>query len=259
MFDTRVAETTFLVVRDHPHQQVGALPHASPSMSNIISGFRSVFGSSRFWCLAPLAFASYGAMIAVIGLWGGPYLMHTCGLSKTTASVILLATPIGAICGAPFWGRLSDKLRRRKLLILLVQGASLLVFFSLAMDLQLPRWGLLLQFWLFGFTGVSSTLLYVQVKETFPLFIAGKKLCLDPGGGYTLVCGICYTRETENIWRQIPKISCLPISISTAMFHVKHCWPFRVGMGNKAKATLIVYGMNLFSRASLHLAHHNIK
>jgi hypothetical protein len=44
------------------------------------------------------------------------------------------------------------------------------------MNLQLPRFALLIQFWLFGFTGVSSTLLYVQVKETFPLSIAGTAL-----------------------------------------------------------------------------------
>jgi sugar phosphate permease len=171
-----LAITIFLVVRDHPHGKTDTPPHASPSMSHIFSGFRLVFGSRRFWCLAPLAFASYGVMITVLGLWGGPYLMHIYGMSKTTASVILLAAPIGAICGAPLWGRLSDKLRQRKFLILWVQGISLMVFASLAMDLQLPRIGLLLQFWLFGFTGVSSTLLYVQVKETFPLFIAGTAL-----------------------------------------------------------------------------------
>ena len=171
-----LAAAIFLVVRDQPHQPTGAPPHASPSMSNIFSGLGFVFGNKSFWRLAPLAFASYGAMITVLGLWGGPYLMHTQSLDKTTASFILLATPIGAICGAPLWGRLSDKLRRRKSLILWVQGASLLIFSSLAMDLQLPRFGLLLQFWLFGFTCVSSTLLYVQVKETFPLFIAGTAL-----------------------------------------------------------------------------------
>lgn len=208
-----LAITIFLVVRDHPHQRTGALPHASLSMSNIFSGLRSVFGSSRFWCLAPLAFASYGAMITVIGLWGGPYLMHTCGLSKTTASVILLATPIGAICGAPLWGRLSDKLRRRKFLILGVQGVSLLVFFSLAMDLQLPRWGLLLQFWLFGFTGVSSTLLYVQVKETFPLFIAGTALTalnffLMLGGAvFQHMMGIIMGNWTPSITGALPVVA----------------------------------------------------
>jgi hypothetical protein len=37
----------------------------------------------------------------------------------------------------------------------------------------------------------------------------------------------------------------LPV-IPAAMFHVKHCCPFMGVMGNKAKATMIVYGMNLF-------------
>ncbi len=171
-----LAVTIYLVVRDHPHRQTAGRLQTPLSMSNIFSGLLTVLGDGRFWRLAPLSFASYGVMITILGLWGGPYLMHVCGLSKTNASVILLATPVGAICGAPLWGRLSDILRRRKYLILFVQGVSLLLLSSLVLDLQLPRWGLLVQFWLFGFSGVSSTLLYVQVKETFPLSIAGTAL-----------------------------------------------------------------------------------
>ncbi len=171
-----LAAAIYLVVRDHPQRPAGLPLPAPPSGSGVFSGLRTVLGSGRFWCLAPLAFASYGVMITILGLWGGPYLMHVCGLSKTHASVILLATPVGAVCGAPLWGRLSDILRRRKFLILIVQGVSLLLLFSMIMDLQLPRWGLLMQYWLFGFAGVSSTLLYVQVKETFPLSIAGTAL-----------------------------------------------------------------------------------
>lgn len=171
-----LAAAIYLVVRDHPHRPAASRLHAPLSTSDIFSGLLTVLGDSRFWRLAPLSFASYGVMITILGLWGGPYLMHVCGLSKTSASVILLATPVGAICGAPLWGRLSDILRRRKFLILFVQGVSLLLLSSLVMDLQLPRWGLLVQYWLFGFAGVSSTLLYVQVKETFPLSIAGTAL-----------------------------------------------------------------------------------
>jgi len=168
-----LAVTTCLMVRNDPSQQAGSRSHTPPSRNDIFSGLRTVFGSSRFWRLAPLSFASYGATISVLGLWGSPYLIHIYGLSKTTASAILMAIPIGTICGAPLWGRLSDKLRRRKFLILLGQGVMLLVFSSLSLDLNLPRWGLLLQFWLLGFTGTASSLLYVQVKETFPLSIAG--------------------------------------------------------------------------------------
>lgn len=171
-----LAAAIYLVVRDHPDRQASGRLLTPLSMSGIFSGLFTVLGNSRFWHLAPLSFASYGVMITLLGLWGGPYLMHVYGLSKANAGVILLATPVGAVCGAPLWGRLSDTLKRRKFLILFVQGASLLLLSSLAMNLQLPRWVLLVQFWLFGFAGVSSTLLYVQVKETFPLSMAGTAL-----------------------------------------------------------------------------------
>ena len=171
-----LAVSVYLVVRDHPPQQAGTPPHAPSSMPDIFSGLRTIFGSSRFWRVVPLAFASYGALIAVQGLWGAPYLLHTYGLSKTAASNILLAIPIGVICGAPLWGRWSDRLVRRKMPALLGQGAMLLVFSSLAMNLQLPHWGLLLQFWLLGATYASNTILYVQAKETFPPFIVGTAL-----------------------------------------------------------------------------------
>lgn len=208
-----LAVTIYLVVRDHPHRQASTLLQTPPSRGDVFSGLRTVLGSRRFWGLAPLAFASYGIMITVLGLWGGPYLMHVCGLSKTNASVILLATPVGAVCGAPLWGRLSDILRRRKFLILVVQGVSLLVFSSLAMNLPLPRWGLLLQYWLFGFAGVSSTLLYVQVKETFPLSIAGTALTalnffLMLGGAvFQHMMGIIMGHWTPSITGALPVVA----------------------------------------------------
>jgi sugar phosphate permease len=171
-----LAIAMYVVVRDRPPQQAGILPHISPPMSDIFSGLRTVFGSSLFWRLAPLGFTSYGTLICAQGLWGGPYLMHTYGMSKTAAGSILLAIPVGVICGAPLWGHWSDRLGRRKLPTLLVLGAMLLVFSSLALNLQLPRWGLVLQCWLLGLTGAGGFILYAQVKETFPLSIVGTAL-----------------------------------------------------------------------------------
>ncbi|OPY86999.1 MAG: putative sulfoacetate transporter SauU [Smithella sp. PtaU1.Bin162] len=171
-----ITAVMYLVVRDHPPQQPGTPLPDTPSLAGILTGLHKVFGSSHFWRLAPLAFTSYGTLIVVQGLWGGPYLMHTYGMSKTAAGSILLATPVGVICGATLWGRWSDKIGRRKLPILSVQMAMLLVFSSLVLNLQLPRWGLLLQFWLLGLTYSSNTILYAQVKETFSLSIAGTAL-----------------------------------------------------------------------------------
>ncbi|MFA5284641.1 MAG: MFS transporter [Smithellaceae bacterium] len=104
-----LASAIYLVVRDHPDWQASGRLLTPLSMSGIFSGLLTVLGNSRFWYLAQLSFASYGVMTTLLGLWGGPYLMHVYGLSKANA-------------------------------------------------------------------GVSSTLLYVQVKETFPLSMAGTAL-----------------------------------------------------------------------------------
>jgi sugar phosphate permease len=171
-----LAIAMYLVVRDRPAKQSGEQPDASPSSGDMFSGLRTVFGSGLFWRLAPLAFASYGAQIAVQGLWGGPYLVHTCGMSKAEASAILLAIPVGVICGSASWGYISDKLQRRKLPILVGQAIMLLAFSGLCLGLRLPGWALLLQCWLIGFTGSSSFVLYAHVKETFPASIVGTAL-----------------------------------------------------------------------------------
>jgi MFS family permease len=166
----------YLVARDRPPQREGAPHSVPPSLAEIAAGLRTVFGSGAFWCLAPLGFASYGALITAQGLWGVPFLVHTYGLSKTSASGVLLAIPVGVVVGAPLWGRWSDKLGRRKPLVLVGLTAMLLLFAGLVLHLPLPRWGLILHCWLLGFTSAALYILYTQVKETFSLSIAGTAL-----------------------------------------------------------------------------------
>jgi MFS family permease len=166
----------YIVTRDRPPQTEGAPAHAPPSTAAIRAGLRNVFGSRTFWCLAPLGFTSYGALITAQGLWGVPFLVHTYGMSKAAASSVLLAIPLGVVCGAPIWGHWSDRLGRRKPLVLAGLGTMLLIFASLVLHLPLPRWGLAAQCWLLGFTSAALYILYTQVKESFSLSIAGTAL-----------------------------------------------------------------------------------
>lgn len=171
-----LAAGIYLVTRDRPPQLEGAPFPAPPSSADIRSGLRTVFGSGVFWCLAPLGFASYGALITVQGLWGVPFLVDTYGMSKGAASSVLLAIPVGVVCGAPIWGHWSDSLGRRKPLVLAGLGAMLLFFLTLTLHPPLPRWGLMAQCWLLGFASASLYILYTQVKESFSLSIAGTAL-----------------------------------------------------------------------------------
>ena len=147
-----------------------------PVMRDFFIPLRTVLTSGRFWRIAPLGLASYGTLITAQGLWGGPYLMHVYGLSKAAAGSVLLAIPVGVICGSPLWGRFSDCLAKRKSPILFGQVAMLVVYSSLAIDLQLPCGLLVLQFWLLGVCFGSNNILYVHVKETFSLPMAGTAL-----------------------------------------------------------------------------------
>lgn len=171
-----LAVMIYLIVRDHPQPQSNMPPSRISSVTDIFSGLGMVFGSSLFWRQVPLAFTGYGTLIVVQGLWGGPYLMHTYGMTKAAASGILLAIPIGVVCGSSTWGYISDKIRRRKALVLWGQGTMLLIFCSLTLHLPLPYWGLLLQFWLLGLTFSCNVIMYTQAKETFPLHLAGTVL-----------------------------------------------------------------------------------
>ena len=174
-FTLFLAISIYAVVRDHPSQG-GDIRKSTPPAQGIYSDLITVFGSSNFWRLAPLGFACYGTLITVQGLWGGPYLMHIYGMSKGAAGNILLAIPVGLACGAPLWGRWSDCLGKRKFPTLAAAGGMLIVYSSFAMGLHLPAWGLVFQNWLLGLTGAGFFILYAQVKETFPLSIAGTAL-----------------------------------------------------------------------------------
>ena len=97
-------------------------------------------------------------------------------MNKTSASSVLLAIPIGVVCGAPLWGRWSDRLGRRKPLVLTGLSMMLLLFAGFVLHLPLPYWGLVMHCWLLGFTSAALYILYTQVKESFPHAIAGTAL-----------------------------------------------------------------------------------
>ena len=132
-----LAISIYAVVRDYPSPE-GHIQRPTPPSQGIYSDLITVFGNSNFWRLTPLGFASYGTLITVQGLWGGPYLMHVYGMSKGAAGNILLAIPVGLACGAPLWGHWSDRLGKRKIPTLVVVAGMLIVYSSLIMDLHLP-------------------------------------------------------------------------------------------------------------------------
>ncbi len=165
-------------VRNRP-AEMGLAPinpggEAAAEKIGLMDGMKMVVFSGRFWPIAIWAFCVVGISFAVGGLWGGPYLMHVYGLSKTAAGGVLSTFALALIFGSPVIGWLGNRFGRKPVLI----GCSMVLMavcglMSWLVDtLSLPA--LYTLFFCFFVTGGAIGPVIATVsKELFPISISG--------------------------------------------------------------------------------------
>jgi sugar phosphate permease len=147
----------------------------------LAEALRVVLSEKYFWPLAIRFFCSYGTVIVLGGLWGGPYLMDIYGLSKTQAGNVLMMIPVGLIVGSPFLGWLSDRvLVSRKLVLVGGMGIYLILWVPFAFWTGKLSVSLLyLLSFMIGVFGTSISIVALAAqKELFPKEIAGTSIGL---------------------------------------------------------------------------------
>jgi predicted MFS family arabinose efflux permease len=133
--------------------------------AHIISGLRSVIKNPQTWLTAAVGMALTGPVLAFAGLWGVPYMTAVYGMEKSTAAASLATIFIGWALGAPLIGWLSDRLGRRKPLLL---TGGLLSTTAMLAILYLPGLNLLVLQLLFiasGIGGASMILTFATARE----------------------------------------------------------------------------------------------
>jgi len=98
----------FFFVRDYGDKNAPSLK-TSPVEKPLTESSLQIIRSSWFWLLAALFFGVFGGTVSLQGLWATPFLMSLFHLDRDYASMINLALPIGYMLGAPFFGRLGDR------------------------------------------------------------------------------------------------------------------------------------------------------
>lgn len=152
-------------------------------------GLVRVFASGQFWRLAFASFVLVGILLAVQGLWAGPYLTQGYGLTQSAAGNLLVVLNVGVVLGYLLGGRLGERYGLLRTL-LVAFGAFLLL--QLLLALQPPPGGgvLALLFLLFGLTGAFHVLLYKRGEELFPPRMTGHVVTAVNlfmfGGGFAL-------------------------------------------------------------------------
>ncbi len=164
------------VVRDDPSGTTPVRSDGDASgMGRAFASLFLLFRRREYWIISIGSFAGYGIYAAFQTLWAGPYLMEVMGESDIFTGHLIFLLNLGAILGGPLWGALSDKvLRTRKWLI--AGGLLVLVVIMFVLAGLPPNAGFLLLiilFFSFGLFRSSGILMYVHIRESMPLEMAG--------------------------------------------------------------------------------------
>jgi MFS family permease len=98
--------------------------------------------SPRLRGLMILASVSFGAVLGVRGLWGGPWLMEAKGLGRIEAGHLLLGCTIALVAGPALSGWVVSRFGRVKRLLVLGHGLAALLVLALVAGgpLDFPPW-----------------------------------------------------------------------------------------------------------------------
>lgn len=157
----------FLRVPDIESREAG-------SLRTQVAELRIIFGSPRFWWIAPLGAMAMGTFMAVQGLWAVPWLMEVGGHSRATAATYLLVVGVVTMVGYLGIGTFARRMAARGVHARHLFGGGFALNFValLLIVLQVP--GSLLWWALLGF-GVSANVLgFTALNEGFPRELAGR-------------------------------------------------------------------------------------
>ncbi len=131
--------------------------------------------SLQFWILALIFFGVYGIVITFQGLWATPYLMAVLETDRIAASRLNMLIPVGFIVGAPLFGRLSDRIFKSKVHVIIWLLALLtLSWAGILFGMEL---GMLSVFLILFFMGIATggfvSTFWAHIRETIPARILG--------------------------------------------------------------------------------------
>ena len=173
----------WLLVRDRlPGAPVA---HAGGSDRTVVLGnLLSVVRNPATWPAAAVNFGIAGSFFAFAGLWATPYLMQVQGLSRAVASAHLSVYFATFAIGCLIMGTVSDRIGRRKPVILVAAHVYGLVWLVWLTGIVLPTAATYGLFALMGLATASFTLTWACAKEVNPPHLSGMSTSVTNMGGF---------------------------------------------------------------------------
>ncbi|MFN3402188.1 MAG: MFS transporter [Ferrovibrio sp.] len=182
-----LAILAWLMVRDRPRGAESAVsPAPGFDRTVILTGLLRVVKNRATWPAAFVNAGLSGSFFAFGGLWAMPFLTQGMGLSRDAASAHLSLYFAGFAVGCLAVGTLSDRMRRRKPVVIASSAVLALIWPVWLSGLALPQEATYLLFALMGLMTASFTLSWACAKEVNPPALSGMSTSVANMGGFLM-------------------------------------------------------------------------
>ena len=172
-----LAVMLFAMVRDAPPGKV--IDGANETFREMLAGVRAAGANRQLLHVCAIQFVNYGTILAIVGLWAGPYLNDIHGMQGVLRGNVLFVINLAMLAGVLGYGALERRLRSRKRAIAggSVASAAILVVLAVWPDIgPWPAVGLLVAFTL---TSAHIMLNHAHARAVLPDHLVGRGLTLQ--------------------------------------------------------------------------------
>jgi sugar phosphate permease len=146
---------------------------------------RRIISNRQAWALFLCHFGLVGTYVGFIGSWAVPYGMDVYGMTRSSASQLVLIGLIGALIGAPLSGYISSRLGMIKRPYIFVHLMIVLCWSTfLFTNANPPSHFLVILFFVIGLMYGANALTFATVRQSFPLNESGIASGFANTGGF---------------------------------------------------------------------------
>ena len=171
------AAMLFAMVRDAPPGR--EVESARETFGEMLGGVRAVCANRQLWHVCAIQFVNYGSIIAVIGLWAGPYLNDIHGLQGVLRGNVLFVINVSMLAAVIGYGVVERKLRSRKRAIAGGSVASAAILLILAFWPGIGMWPGIALLVAFAVTSGHIMLNHAHARAVLPDHLVGRGLTLQ--------------------------------------------------------------------------------
>ena len=171
------AAMLFAMVRDAPPGR--EVESAGETFGEMLGGVREVCRNRQLWHVCAIQFVNYGSIIAVIGLWAGPYLNDIHGLQGVARGNVLFVINVSMLAAVIGYGVVERRLHSRKRAIAGGSVASAAILLVLAFWPGIGSWPAIALLVAFAVTSGHVMLNHAHARAVLPDHLVGRGLTLQ--------------------------------------------------------------------------------